>query len=94
MMFLPGLIVGLVAGVALALFGLPLLAKRFPFLAELVRKGSQALPLPGLSANQIEARIDWAILDLEIQIRNRVDVDRNLVRLAQLKEVRDGEGQA
>jgi hypothetical protein len=81
-----GFLIGLVAGAAATTVGLPLLVNRFPALGRLLAR--VPAPPPGIQALELMARIDAAIADIEQQIRDRVDVDRNGIRLAQLREVR------
>jgi hypothetical protein len=78
--FLLGLVIGAIASAVLT----PLLAQRFPQLAKLVNR-AQALPL----TSSLAARIDAAITELESQIAQGLDRERNGTRLAILREIRD-----
>jgi hypothetical protein len=86
LLFVLGLAVGIVAGP----FLLPMLQDRFPALA---RRIEQA-PLPIMPSSPLRSKIEAAIADNEHQMRNRVDVDRNVTRLAQLRELLADEGGA
>lgn len=78
--FALGLVIGALAQPLL----LPIVRKKIPALARL----EAALPVPVMVTSSIEARVDATIADLEEQIRNRVDVERNTIRRAQLLEIR------
>lgn len=90
-----------VVGVALGLAGcrylvprlLPLVAQRFPALGRLLERIQARLSLPAKLATMaprsaLQARIEAAIADLELQIKaSPTDRDRNAIRLAILREV-------
>jgi hypothetical protein len=79
--FLLGLAIGAIASAVLT----PLLAQRFPRLAKLVNRAqAQALPM----TSSLAARIDAAIAELESQIAQGLDRERNGTRLAILREIR------
>lgn len=80
-------IAGLAVGAAVVQFGVPLATTRFPALARFAR----GLPSAALLPTTLRAKIDATIAELEGQVRDRVDVERNLTRLAQLRELIGGQ---
>jgi hypothetical protein len=79
-------VAGLLAGSATTIFGLPWLLERVPSLARLLAK--VPAPAAGFANTDLAARIDAAIAELDAQIRDGLDVERNSTRVAQLREVR------
>jgi hypothetical protein len=76
-------VAGLIIGWAAALPATARLIARVPVLARLMHK----LPAPAASDLGLRLRAQRTIEELQLQVRNRVDVERNMTRIAQLREL-------